>query len=78
MSSNSNPEKVPKPIKTEKFNPSKPLRTEQLKLLKDHTYRLADALKMKYQDTLKAGTVWYQGQLNSFSQRKNGIGGNEW
>ena len=80
MSSNSksNPEKVPEPSKVEKFNPSKPLNAEQLKLLKDQTYRLAETLKMRYEDTLKAGAVWYQDQLSSFSQRKNGLGGNEW
>ncbi len=57
---------------------SSPLNPDQLKLISERSSQLAETLKVKYRDTLKQGTIWYQEQLNSLSQRKNGIGGGEW
>ena len=71
--------KPPTPKETEPDpKKSSPLSSDQLKLISDRSSQLAETLKVKYQDTLKQGTIWYQDKLNSLSQRKNGIGGGEW
>jgi hypothetical protein len=51
---------------------SGPFSPEQLKVVSDTSSKLAEALKLKYQETLKQGTLWYQDKLITLSQRTNG------
>jgi hypothetical protein len=55
-----------------------PLSPEHLKLISQTSSKLAEALKLRYADTLKQGSIWYQQKVDSFSQRRGAMGGGEW
>ena len=69
------PTKENEPEKDKSSTAGSRLSPEQLKLISQTSSKLAEALKSRYEDTLKQGSIWYQQKVDSFSQRK---GGGEW
>jgi hypothetical protein len=39
---------------------------------------LVQALKVKYDEALKQGSLWYQDKVNSLTEKTNGLSGGEW